>query len=105
MPARLTAVQPVVQQLPVSLPQPGSPPRCLSPCPSLDHRVAAPAVLAIQCSVRLRGAETPRVLSQGRETSVVPLQVKKAHGEAEAAPETVERSEAPGCAADLPQWS
>ena len=93
----------ITARLPISLLQPGSWRGCPSPCPSLDHRAAALAVLAIWRSVRLRGAETPRVLSQGRETSAVPLQVQKAHREAEAVPEMV-KLRGPGCAADLLQW-
>ena len=78
--ARLRAPAWITAWLPASVLQPGPRCGCPSPCPSLDHRVAALAVLAIRRSVRLRGAETPCVLSQGRETSAVPLQVQKAHG-------------------------
>lgn len=44
----------ITARLSVSLPQPGSLRSCRYPCPSLDHRVAAPAVFPIQRSVELR---------------------------------------------------
>lgn len=41
---------------------------------------------------------------RARETSPVPLQVQKARGEAEAAHETVKRSETPGPCCSSPAW-